>query len=174
MNKLDLIKEIRNRVQMDPYWKKQLDLFQSDWKAPYTIHLAVFVEPYLEYVLSGKKTIESRFSMKRSAPYGRVNVGDVILLKKSGGPLLGLCKVKNVWSYHLDSKSWKEIRRGYTKELCAQNPEFWKSRKRASYATLMQIDRVYAIHPFNVDKKDRRGWVILSGDETLPLITEES
>jgi hypothetical protein len=39
------------------------------------------VEPYLGYILEGKKTIESRFSKPLIPPYRRVALGDVVLLK---------------------------------------------------------------------------------------------
>src|SRR5882757_5711201 len=57
------------------------------------IHLAVFVEPYLSFVLEGKKTVESRFSVNRHAPYEQVRSGDLIVLKKSSGPICGVCRV---------------------------------------------------------------------------------
>ena len=40
------------------YWVEKLKDFP-----PNKIHMALMVEPYLSYILSGKKTIESRFSM---------------------------------------------------------------------------------------------------------------
>jgi hypothetical protein len=69
------------------------------------IHLAVFVEPYLSFVLEGKKTVESRFSLNRHAPYEQVRDGDLLVLKKSGGPICGVCRVSNVWYYRLDPSS---------------------------------------------------------------------
>ncbi|RBP05022.1 hypothetical protein DFR50_1376 [Roseiarcus fermentans] len=36
------------------------------------IHLAIFAEPFLSMVLSGEKTIESRFRRNRCAPYGEI------------------------------------------------------------------------------------------------------
>lgn len=34
-------------------------------------------------VLNGKKTIESRWSMHKIAPYDKENIGDLILLKET-------------------------------------------------------------------------------------------
>jgi len=70
------------------------------------IHLAVFVEPFLGYVLDGSKTVESRFSVNRCAPFGKVNRHDVVLLKRAGGPVVGLAQVRTVWSYLLEESSW--------------------------------------------------------------------
>lgn len=130
-------------------------------KAPFGLHLAVLVEPYLRYILEGKKTVESRFSERRIAPYGNVQRDDVILLKRSGGPILGLCQVSNRWYYELDPPSWNEIRIEFSKMLCAQDPEFWRQRASAEFATLISLRNVLKIQPIKYSKNDRRGWVVM-------------
>jgi len=45
--------------------------------------------------------------------------------------------------------------------LCISDPEFWSARKNASYATLMRIQRTRKLPPIAVQKRDRRGWVLL-------------
>jgi len=164
---------LNEQVRSDPFWNPRLAQWTGPGVAPFAIHLAVFVEPYLQYVLDGKKTVESRFSVNRCAPYRRVEDGDVILLKRSGGPVVGLCQVSQVWSYRLAPESWEEIRQGFTEALCAQDPQFWKQRERASFASLMLVRHVVRIQPLHVPKQDRRGWVILQdrpadGELTLP------
>lgn len=161
------------QVRRDPFWEHRLAQWKGSSETPFAIHLAVFVEPYLQYVLDGKKTVESRFSVNRCAPYQRVMDGDVLLLKRSGGPVLGLCQVAQVWSYRLAPESWETLRRDFTEALCAQDPEFWKRRERAAFATLMLVRHVRRIEPFLVPKQDRRGWVILQdrsaeGNLSLP------
>jgi hypothetical protein len=119
------------------------------------------VEPYLSYVLDGRKTIESRFATRRYAPYGRINPGDMILLKESGGPIRGLCEVSEVWFYNLTPDSWRYLQREFAKDLCAQEPDFWIERQNASFATLMSLESVRQIAPVEFPKQDRRGWVVL-------------
>jgi hypothetical protein len=156
---------------------------QSAWKGlrggtaaepPCSLHLAVFVEPYLQYVLQGTKTVESRFSLRRCAPYGRVRPGDVMLLKRSGGPIVGLCAVANVWLYHLDPASWQFIRREFTQALCAQDPAFWQQRERANFATLLRVENARTIPPLAFPKRDRRGWVVVRDGAAKPLSTQQS
>ena len=65
-------------------------------------HIAVMVEPYLTRILEGKKTIESRFSRKKIAPHGKVHKGDVVFLKKSGGPIVGFFRVSEVLFFEID------------------------------------------------------------------------
>lgn len=152
--------EIRREVARDRVWGSLLGAPGS--KLPLCgIHLAVFVEPFLGYVLDGSKTVESRFSANRCAPFGRVHRGDVLLLKRSGGPVVGIARVRAVWSYHLGGSSWKVIRERFAEALRAQAPEFWEQRRQASYATLMSIDRVLELKPVQWEKRDRRGWVVI-------------
>lgn len=125
------------------------------------VHLAVCVEPYLSAILSGKKTVESRFSVYRQAPFGRVAPGDVVILKRSGGPIVGVCQIACVWSYHLDPRTFREIRRDFAEALHAQDPNFWKERRNAAYATLMSFEWVSSTLPLFISKQDRRGWVVL-------------
>lgn len=161
MNISTIIEATKARIQENEYWHSYLKGWTNKSSSPYSVHLAVFVQPYLGYILEGKKTVESRFSVNRCAPYGRVKSGDVLLLKQTGGAILGVCQVSKAWTYHLDSKSWKEIRHDYTSALCAEDPGFWATRKNASYATLMRVRHVCSIEPIHIDKRDRRGWVVL-------------
>ncbi len=155
---------ILSATENHPFWGPYINSMLQN-SAPSGLHLAVLVEPYLAYILDGKKTVESRFSMHRIPPYGRVHEDDVILLKKSGGPIVGLCLISDVWYYSLDPESWQEIRSEFTEMLCAQDPDFWSQRKRAGFATLMRIRHVFRIPPVNFIKRDRRGWVVLKPNE---------
>jgi len=134
-----------------------------------TVHLAVFTEPHLTYLLDGLKTVESRFSVNRCAPYRQVNTGDVLLIKRAGGPVEAVCEVGAVWFYELQGDAWTTIREKFTKALCATDPSFWKDRQEAAYATLLTVTKLRKIDPVRCDKRDRRGWVILDDTESETL-----
>lgn len=124
------------------------------------IHLAIFAEPFLSMVLSGEKTIESRFSRNRCAPYGEVDDGDIILLKEVSGPICGLVLARRIWCYDLETEPIERIRHRFGADIRA-NEEFWSSRVDALYATLIELEAPASIAPVNCDKRDRRGWVSL-------------
>ena len=145
----------------DPGWQHRLTDILTTSKTPRAIHLAIFVEPYLTYFLDGRKTVESRFSVHRCAPYRCIEKGDVVLLKRSGGPVVGICQVSHAWFYRLDPKTWSNIKAEFTEALCAQDPQFWIERQRASFATLMQVEHLRSIDPIKWPKEDQRGWVVL-------------
>ncbi len=156
----ELIENLKAKISGNSYWQNRLSSSLLDREL--AIHLGVFVEPFLTFIIEGRKTIESRFSAKQCAPYNKVNKGDILLLKKTGGPIIGLCEISQVWLYEIDPGSWAEIRSEFSHALCAQDPEFWKSREVASFATLMRVTRITTIEPLYCAKKDRRGWVVLN------------
>ncbi len=164
-----LLVEVHGVLEHDPYWKSFIPLHCEEEKHTPTIHLAIFVEPYLSYILEGSKTVESRFTQRRTPPFDKVNQGDIILLKLSGGPVIGICEVGDVWHYHLDAESWREIKNDYSNDLKVQDPEFWRDRKYASFATLMRIRKVKSIPPIRCAKRDRRGWVTYNNRKRIKI-----
>ena len=123
------------------------------------VHLAVFVEPFLSAILDGRKTIESRFALHRCAPYQQVESGDVILLKRSGGPVVGVAKARRPDYFQLGPGDLDQIRLEHAQELFALDDEFWSSRADKRYATLIGLEDTARIDDMRVEKRDRRGWV---------------
>lgn len=156
----NVINALGDSVENDSYWSDYLSSLLTEKRLDFSVHLGVFVEPFLQYILDGKKTIETRFSIVRCAPFERVEDGDVILLKKSGGAVVGICRIRSARFYRLEKDSWDEIKT-FARDICAEDPQFWEQRKKASFATLMRIHNVKTITPITVKKRDRRGWVIL-------------
>jgi ASC-1-like (ASCH) protein len=159
---------------IDEDWKKEIyNLIyksvsnKSFWEEKFSsnshqLHLGIFIEPYLTFILEGRKTIESRFSINRCAPYKKVKNGDILLVKASGGNVVAIAEIQRNWSYILDEQSWEEIHE-FKDALCIIDPKFWEQKKKASYATLMQLINVESLQkPFKFHKRDRRGWIVLT------------
>lgn len=156
----DLLTHLTNTAATDS-WQELLAPFHSASAPPVSLHLAVLVQPYLDFILDGKKTVESRFSVRPIPPYRRVDSGDIVLLKASGGPIIGAFTAAAAWYYRLEPESWGALRRDYAEALCAQDG-FWESRSAAEYATLVRVSNVRRLVPTTIPKRDRRGWVILA------------
>lgn len=157
----------------DDFWNSYIQSNVLIQPPPVSAHLAIFIEPYLQYVLDGKKSIESRFSVRQTAPYGVVNKGDVVLIKRASGPVVGVCLVANVWDYELDPDSLSELQSEFATALCADNPEFWAMRADATYATLLEIEKVRQVRDIYIQKSDRRGWVVLKKRTRQLLLWKE-
>lgn len=155
----------------------------SEWKSVYEkvfakdksigVHLAIFREPYLSLILNGKKTIESRFSINKISPFGTVKKGDLVVLKKTGGAVMGFFIAGDISYYpNLDSKILNKIESLYGKAICAQyDDNFWEDRSKANYATLVQVKKLKRMNPFHIEKKDRMSWVVLRKNDQLTLFT---
>jgi len=155
-----LLGAVRTRLRNRPGWDAALDRV-IDPASPERAHLAVMHEPYLSYVLAGRKSVESRFSRHRVAPFGQVGLGDLLLLKSQSGPVTGVARVAHVDSYRLDPVIWASIRNRFSAALCVTDERFWVERREARYATLMRLAAALAVEPLVLEKRDRRPWVVL-------------
>ena len=62
-------------------------------------HLAILTPGWIDLILDGSKTIESRFTKVRCAPFGKVHEGDSVYLKESGGLVKGMFRVAQVETF---------------------------------------------------------------------------
>jgi hypothetical protein len=150
---VDLVSRVSDRLREQTKWSAYLESTSR-------FHLAVLNQPYLGYVLERKKTIETRFSMRRSAPYGAVNEGDILLLKGVGGPVMGISRIVRAESSEVSPEYVDGISSRYSGLICADE-EFWKARRRFRYVTLIWVSDTTRLDPIGCGKRDRRGWVVL-------------
>ena len=128
---------------------------------PEQYHLAMLHQPYIDRILSGEKTIESRFMNSRQPPYGKIGGSDIMLLKQTSGPVLGIALVKEVLQYGpLKPGGAEEVLSKYKNELCVEK-EFVNLKKNSKYAVLIRLAASVKISPFSIIKRDRRAWVVL-------------
>lgn len=142
--------------------EKQLPIRELNELRSKTIHLGIFSEPYLTYMLEGKKTIESRFSKNKIMPYNQITKDDIVIVKKSSGDVLAYFTIKDILFFDLNTTSIEAIKTKYSKQLCVDET-FWISKKNSNYATLIIIDKLFKLKPFHINKKGMQTWIILSG-----------
>ena len=133
------------------------------------VHLAIFREPFLSAILDGRKTVESRFGVHRCAPYESIKPGDIILLKHSGGPIVGLAIASAAQFFSLSPSVLLDLRKRFGRRLYALDDTFWDERAHKQYATLIDIDDPIEIPPVEIEKRDRRGWVCYSSGAEMRL-----
>lgn len=125
-------------------------------------HLAVMTGQYLDRLLDGTKTIESRFTRHRVAPFRRVVSGDVIFFKQSAGPITAAGLAGTVHDLDLATVPLRQLADEYGAGIAPADASFWIDRAAARYATLVTMLQVVKTDPVPVQKRDRRGWVVLS------------
>ena len=146
------------QTQNNDYWVKKLLHIHFN-----RAHLAIMVEPYRSLLLEGEKTMESRFSQKMIHPFHRVSKGDIIILKKSGGDIVGVFEAKDVHYFELKSEQDVEaIKNEYNQQICCPD-EFWDSKMNSRYATLIDVGHLMKLAPIRVSFPNRRSWI--SGEE---------
>lgn len=157
-------------LREDDFWGEHIQqLYSRDSHTP-ALHLAILVNPYLERILTGQKTIESRFSMQRRAPYQQIQKDDIVLLKRSGGPILGIGLADNVMFYQLTPDVFTQIRTQYEAELGIDDPNFWSSHAHAAYGTLTRLTNVRRLPPIPFIKRDQRAWIVLQNRMVQPYL----
>jgi len=126
-------------------------------------HLAIFKGDGGELILNGKKTIESRFSRVKNAPFGLISSGDLVYIKPTGKDIIGQFKVKKVIFFDgLNAEEIREIKGRYGGEIMLKD-DYWKVHEGAKYGTLIFIGESsrFITSPVKLPKKDLRGWVVL-------------
>jgi hypothetical protein len=128
-----------------------------------TTHLVVMREPYLTRVLSGEKTVESRFLRVRAAPFDRVAPGDRLLLKRVGGPIVAEATAAAVRQFaDLSPERVLALTDAFRDEL-RLDADFAARAHAARYAVLVWLANVRPLEsPRTYAKRDRRGWVVLA------------
>ena len=129
-------------------------------------HLAIFKGHGGELILTGQKTIESRFSRAKIAPFGQVASGDLVYIKPSGKDIIGQFRVKKVIFYNgLEVEDVREIKERYGERI-AMEDSYWEKKLNSKYGTLIFIGESsrFITSPVKIPKKDLRGWVVLEND----------
>ncbi len=140
-------------------------------------HLAVYSrkrgnKDYIEMMFSAEKTIDIKLSDRRIPPYNAINVGDMLYIKESSGPVVGRILIPKV-TYHeisdpmeiLDILLAIQHRVGLDDEDHARRMFERVAGKR--YVTLFELAEPEALQaPVFIEKHDRRVWV---ANYTLPI-----
>lgn len=127
-------------------------------------HIAILRQPFYDMVLTGEKTIESRWSMNKIAPFNKVKIGDTILIKLTGQPVTAKAKVKDVKYYYLTPEIVEDIRVKYGKLIGTDKFEDWQTTLNKKYCTLIWLDKVQKIKPILVARSNGAGWIVLKDD----------
>lgn len=137
-------------------------------------HLAILTPGWSELILDGSKTIESRFTKVRCAPFGKVHVGDRVYLKESGGLVKGMFTVAKVETFeNLSLRQIHDIYKENKEAIFASSfpvevsgfpisydpPEKWLAAK---HATLIHVsDPIAFENPYAYHQQGRSAWLVL-------------
>jgi len=133
-------------------------------------HLVILKKPYLELILSGRKTIELRLSRGRSPLVGRVHRGDGLFLKASAGAVCARAKVMNIKYYKTLTPSLiARIKQQYNDRIMGADA-VWESMMDRKSGLLVWLRDIRRIEPIRIEKKDWRAWVVLKEGKDFGLL----
>lgn len=127
------------------------------------VHLAIFSEPFLTLLFSGEKKIESRFSINKISPFGKVAPRDIILIKESGGDILGLFRAEKVIYFsNLKQEKVENLNTTWGGDIKWDiDPYFLEEKKSSRFLTLIWVAEVLKIPRVTSNKNDRTSWVTI-------------
>ncbi len=107
--------------------------------------MAIIRGSYLDAIIRGEKTIESRLSVNRGPAFGRVLPGERVYFKQSSGPFRATALVDRVeHRAGLDRRAVALLRREHNAGILG-DAAYWHGRRDCRYATLVWIGAVELI-----------------------------
>ena len=122
-------------------------------------HVAVMKKSWglLPKILSGEKTIESRWYKNKSAPWGKIAAGDRIYFKNSGEKVSVRAGVSGVNTFeNLNPLRVRKILGKYGKDDGINQNEiekYYELFKNKSYCMLIHMEKPEKTEPFEINKK---------------------
>ncbi|OGE25575.1 hypothetical protein A3H85_00145 [Candidatus Daviesbacteria bacterium RIFCSPLOWO2_02_FULL_40_8] len=131
-------------------------------------HLAIMPTLVIDAIISGNKTVETRFSKHKIVPFGFVSVGDLVYLKPPGEEVIGQFRVKKVFYFSgLEKQDIEHIFAEYGGRFLIGDDSFDKRYRKekleSKFATLIFIKdpERFLTSPIRIQKSDKRGWVVI-------------
>lgn len=133
-------------------------------------HLAILKKKWLAKILSGEKTIESRWHKQKRKPYQKIVKGDIIYLKETGKPVTAKAQVKDALFFEkLTEEKCRDIITSYGKEINMDLDAIPTLRDK-NYCTLVVLENVEKIQPFTINKQGygvQAAWITVDAIEKL-------
>ena len=132
-------------------------------------HLVILKKEYANLILSGAKTVESRFTKTRQPYFNNVRAGDKLFIKISSGPVCATAIVEK--AKHLENLTPEkilELKETLNDQIMGAD-EYWQSKNDCKYGVLARLKDVKAIEAVWITKRDWRAWVVLTERENFGL-----
>lgn len=130
-------------------------------------HVAIMKKSWglLPKILTGEKTIESRWYLNKSRPWGNISAGETVYFKNSGEAVTVKAKVHKVLEFkNLTPKKVKEILEKY------KIGDFYENFKNKKYCILVFLKNPKKVKPFNINKSGfgaMSAWITIDNIDTI-------
>ena len=119
-------------------------------------HIAIMKKSWglIPKILSGEKTIESRWYQTRRKPWNSIKRGDKIFFKNSGEPVTAKAVVGDVWQFEIKNISEvKKIVEKFGDKICLVNTKISSWQPMPKYCVLISLSNPQLVKPFCIDKR---------------------
>jgi ASC-1-like (ASCH) protein len=107
----------------------------------------------LPKIISGEKTIESRWYQTKRTPWHNIKRDDIVYFKDAGELINVKANVRDVLFFDdLNKEKVEKILRKYWKDIGFKNAEYTDYFIRKNYCILIFLENVKEIEPFDFDK----------------------
>jgi ASC-1-like (ASCH) protein len=133
-------------------------------------HLAILKRPYIDAILAGRKTIESRLYRTKHKWLAQVGTGDKLFLKASSGPVMAIATVVALKHFeNLTARRVAEMQKQYNQHICGDE-QYWQDKMNSRFGVLLWLKDAQQIPPTRITKADWRAWVVLTPKEHFGLL----
>ena len=120
-------------------------------------HVAIMNKSWqlIPKIISGEKTIESRWYQTKRTPWDRIFNGDTIYFKNSGEMIIAKASVSDVKQFECDNlDAAQKIVNKYGKNICLVNTDVKSWGSLPKYCILIRLNNPQIIKiPFQINKK---------------------
>lgn len=134
-----------------------------------SIHVAILYREYVEMILAGTKTVESRLSKVRCPPWGQVRAGERLFFKVSSGSFCATAVAEAVLDLEGQTPADIDRLRERWNPTIRGDDAYWAKKRQCPFVTLVHLRDV---EPLDVGPRYRvqqmRAWYVLD-EEVSPL-----
>ncbi len=112
-------------------------------------HLLILRPPYLDLILAGVKTVESRLSRRRHPAASRCHPGDVLYLKQAGGDVRARATVARVVEINdIPPGGVARLAQEWSDRVVGSGPDdpYWQAKRDARHALFIELADVQPVH----------------------------
>ena len=139
-------------------------------------HVAIMKKQWglIDKILSGEKTIESRWYQTRRVPWNTIQKGDTVFFKDSGETVTARAAVSEVMQFELkNTQHIQQIIKRYGKEICLVNKDSRTWESLPKYCILIRLTHPTRLkEPFLIHKKgygSATAWITVSDIKKIRL-----
>jgi len=123
-------------------------------------HLAIYRNPWYKQILSGEKTMESRWHLHQTIPYRKGKEGDWLYHKLVGNSKIThrseIIFVRFAWGIQI----CEDLMTKYQKEICV-DAEYIRNNANKPYLSLYTLGNVQALDkPFRFSQHGQQAWLL--------------